>query len=247
MLKQTEFKKLENEIWAHLGWQPSKQQLEQLSKLQLLLKKWNKQVNLTRLIEGNDFWVCQILDSLWPIKEMLLRQEEAVKIIDVGTGCGLPGLALAIALKNSSVTLVDSILKKTNAIETIVKELGLIDRVNIRTERIEVTGQNLTFRSSFDLALARAVAKGPVLAEYLIPLLNQSGQGIIYKGKWGNNEQFELKAALSKLHGEMQEVKSFELPQDKGIRHVIFLRCKNKCPPEYPRAIGIPTKKPLNN
>ena len=68
--------------------------MQQLITLQNLLRKLNKRVNLTRLIEGNDFWVSQILDSLWPFKNELKNNSQALKIIDVGTGCGLPGLAI---------------------------------------------------------------------------------------------------------------------------------------------------------
>ncbi len=113
MAQQSNFEKEGNHIWEHLNWNPSKQQLEQLEHLQCLLRESNKQVNLTRLIEGNDFWVSQVLDSLLPFKNNLNKQNTPLEIIDVGTGCGLPGLVLAIAIPNSSITLVDSIYKKT--------------------------------------------------------------------------------------------------------------------------------------
>ena len=101
-----------NQIWKLLGWQASLYQIEQFIMLQSLLRNWNQRINLTRLIEGPDFWISQVLDSLWPIKNELKKPEHSLDIIDVGTGCGLPGLALAIALPNSSITLVDSIKKK---------------------------------------------------------------------------------------------------------------------------------------
>ena len=69
MDQQSNFEKHGNHIWEYLNWSPSKQQLEQLKDLQCLLKESNKQVNLTRLIEGNDFWVSQIFDSLWPFSK----------------------------------------------------------------------------------------------------------------------------------------------------------------------------------
>ena len=161
MAQQSNFEKEGNHIWEHLNWNPSKQQLEQLEYLQCLLREWNKQVNLTRLIEGNDFWVSQVLDSLLPFKNNLNKQNTPLEIIDVGTGCGLPGLVLAIAIPNSSITLVDSIYKKTIAVKEIVGKLNLISRVHVRTERIELTGQNLSFRNKYDFALARAVAEAP--------------------------------------------------------------------------------------
>ena len=79
MSQQSNFEKEGNYIWEHLNWDPSKQQLKQLEHLQCLLREWNKQVNLTRLVEGNDFWVSQILDSLWPFKNNLNNHNKSLK------------------------------------------------------------------------------------------------------------------------------------------------------------------------
>ncbi len=237
----------ENQIWEYLQWYPSYQQLKQLSTLQNLLKQLNKQVNLTRLVHENDFWISQILDSLLPFKNELSNQSQTLKIIDVGTGCGLPGLAIAIALPKSKVILVDSISKKTAAVRNMVESLGLQNRVNVLTERIETTGHQKAFRGGFDLAVARAVAKGPVLAEYLLPLLKPSGQAILYKGTWGKTDQEELVKALSQLQGAICKVVSFQLPKGRGVRNIIYLKSTGQCPQKYPRSIGKPLKKPLNH
>ncbi|WP_269621817.1 16S rRNA (guanine(527)-N(7))-methyltransferase RsmG [Prochlorococcus marinus] len=234
-------------IWNCLDWHPTKQQFEQFTKLQNLLREWNKNINLTRLIEDNDFWISQIIDSLWPIKNELKNHDKQLQIIDVGTGCGLPGLAIAIALPNSSITLVDSIYKKTHAVKEITKDLGLKSRVSIRTERIEVTGQSSQFRGNFDLAIARAVAQGAVLAEYLIPLLKPSGQAILYKGQWQESEKKELIEALAILKGKILSSEYFLLPEHQGKRHSIRLGSTHECPKKFPRSIGIPLKQPLNN
>ena len=233
------------EIWKELEWEPSNEQFIQLISLQHLLKEWNRKVNLTRLTEGNDFWISQILDSLWPIKNVLQRPYQRLNIIDVGTGCGLPGLALAIALPNASLTLVDSIYKKTCAVKEISNKLSILNRINIRTERVELTGQNIKFRGQYDLAIARAVAGGPVLAEYLIPLLKPAGKAILYKGKWTENDQTELIHALSQLKAKVEKKETFHLPESRGIRNIIKLTTDGKCPKKYPRAVGIPMKKPL--
>ncbi len=232
-------------IWEELNWIPSNEQLKQLISLQNLLREWNKKINLTRLTESNDFWISQILDSLWPIRKALQNPSQRLNIIDVGTGCGLPGLAIAIALPNASITLVDSIYKKTYAVKEMATTLGLLARVNVRTERIELTGQDLKFRGRHDLATARAVAAGPVLAEYLIPLLKPKGKAILYKGQWTNTNQEELIHALSPLKAKIEMIETFELPEARGIRNIIQLTTAGKCPNKYPRAVGIAIKKPL--
>jgi len=122
-------------VWETINWSPSLYQIGQFFQLQDLLIEWNTQVNLTRLLKGSDYWVSQVLDSLWPLREELQESQKFRKIIDIGTGCGFPGLAIAIALPNSQVTLIDSVGRKTNAVKSISKALGLESRVCIRTER----------------------------------------------------------------------------------------------------------------
>jgi len=162
-----------------LAWQPSTKQLEQFEQLQFFLKKWNTKLNLTRLLEGNDYWIGQVIDSLWPFTNELQNSDVTKKIIDVGSGCGLPGLAIAIALPKVSLTLVDSISRKTTAIKSISEELGLNSRVSVVNERVELLGQQISYRGSYDIALARAVGTAEVVAEYLVPFLDNSGDIIL--------------------------------------------------------------------
>ena len=78
------------ELWRLLGWTPDPQQLQQLIDLQRLLEDWNGRVNLTRLVQGEDFWIAQVLDSLWPLLPELEKPETPRRCIDVGTGGGFP-------------------------------------------------------------------------------------------------------------------------------------------------------------
>ena len=130
-------------FWDQLHWQPSDKQLNQFIKFQSLLKYWNKKVNLTRLLKGDDYWIAHVYDSLWPFKKMLHQiQTKNLNFIDVGTGCGFPGIALAIAIPEAKIMLLDSSAKKTSVLKTITKEIGLESQVKIRNERVEITGQN---------------------------------------------------------------------------------------------------------
>ena len=94
--------------WNQLTWQPSGDQLQQFQRLQELLREWNGRVNLTRLVEGEDYWISQIFDSLWPLQRWL-SDNKPLTVVDVGTGGGFPGLAIAIAMPQAQVTLVDSV------------------------------------------------------------------------------------------------------------------------------------------
>ena len=232
-------------IWNELKWVPSEKQLAQFIHLQELLKEWNKKTNLTRLVDGDDFWTAQVCDSLLPLYEELQYPELSHKYIDIGSGCGFPGIAIAIAMPNSDITLLDSSSKKTTFLKEVSKEIGLDSRIKVVTERAEEAGRNPIFRSNFDYAIARAVASANVVAEYLVPFLNSTGQALIFKGSWSETEQQILKKALTELNAEIQRVDKFELPQNRGMRNIIRISSINKCPYQYPRSIGKPKKNPL--
>lgn len=234
-----------------LGWQPSPEQQHQLCQLQVELRLWNSRLNLTRLVEGDDFWVAQLLDSLWPVAPLLRDQQQAgsganpLRLIDVGTGGGFPGLALAIALPAARLTLVDSVQRKIEAVRSMALALGLGPRLEFCSDRIEKLGRSSTWRGQFDLAVARAVAPAPVVAEYLVPLLNSNGQALLYRGQWSAADQLQLEAAAQTLNAKVHAVQACELPAGRGQRHAITLIPTAACPRQYPRAVGLPAKQPL--
>ncbi len=231
--------------WDALGWQPSQAQRDQLVALQGQLQSWNQKVNLTRLVDGDDFWVGQVFDSLWPLTGELQSPEQPLHWIDVGTGGGFPGLAIAIALPKARVTLLDSVGRKTAAVEAMANTLGLADRVRVRTERIETTGRDGAFRGSFDRAVARAVAAAPVVAEYLVPLLNTDGQALLYRGQWNDTDAVPFNRVLRLLQARLVEVQHRQLPNDRGTRHLLRVQPTGPCPRSYPRAVGTPSREPL--
>ena len=281
------------DFWQALGWQPQPRQLQQLCQLQHLLRSWNQRLNLTRLVEGDDYWIAQVFDSLWPLLPLLNAQQEEVaaaaagdaapqthvpytkqqrhsgdtaptagsapgapsvaplpagsglEVIDVGTGGGFPGLAVAIALPGARVTLVDSVQRKLDAVAAMAADLGLADRVRVRSERVERTGRQAACRGRFQLAMARAVAAAPVVAEYLVPLLAADGQALLYRGQWSTDDQAELERALAALNARVERCDQRELPGGRGLRTALSVVTTAACPATYPRAIGVPAKLPL--
>tara|TARA_Y100001968_G_scaffold274898_1_gene268355 strand:- start:453 stop:1199 length:747 start_codon:yes stop_codon:yes gene_type:complete len=231
--------------WNKINWEPTKKQLAQFLQLQKSLKEWNKKVNLTRLIDGDDFWIAQVFDSLLPLQEELQYPKLSQKYIDVGSGCGFPGLAIAIAIPNSNITLLDSSSKKTAFLNEVSKEIGLSSRITVVTQRAESAGKFPIFRGNFDYAIARAVGPATVVAEYLVPFLNSKGQALIYKGSWSEAEQQILKKALTELNAKIKQTDKFVLPDNRGIRNIIRIRSTKECPKHYPRSIGRARKKPL--
>jgi len=233
-------------VWQDLGWWPAPGQLAQFRALQEALRHWNGRLNLSRLVEGNDYWIAQLLDSLWPWQPLLRQPPTAHSLIDVGTGGGFPGLALAIALPEAHITLVDSVGRKAEAVRAMAQDLGLGHRVTVRCERVESTGRNPACRGRFDWALARAVAAAPVVAEYLLPLVRPSdGRALLYRGQWEPGDQQALERALRPLLGAVERVERRELPTGRGVRHAVVLKPLAACPPAYPRPVGVPAKLPL--
>jgi 16S rRNA (guanine527-N7)-methyltransferase len=232
-------------LWEQLGWQPSDHQLTLLEALQQQLRHWNSQLNLTRLVEGNDYWIAQVFDSLWPLLPLLQGPEAPLELIDVGTGGGFPGLAAAIALPQARLTLVDSVGRKVEAVRAMAEALGLEQRVQVRCERVERSGQSSQCRGRFDWALARAVASAPVVAEYLVPLLAPGGRALLYRGQWTSADQAALEPALSLLRARLERCERLELPAGRGLRHALVLAAAGPCPRQYPRAVGVPGKHPL--
>jgi 16S rRNA (guanine527-N7)-methyltransferase len=234
-------------LWDLLGWQPEDGQQAQFVALQEHLQHWNARLNLTRLLEGDDYWISQVFDSLWPWVPMLTAAESprSLELIDVGTGGGFPGLAVAIALPGAQLTLVDSVARKLEAVEAMAQAVGLGERVRVRRERAERTGHHPACRGRFDGAMARAVASAPVVAEYLVPLLKPGGRAALYRGQWSAADQRDLERALQPLCAELEEVRRHELPAGRGLRHAVWVRPLAPCPKAYPRAVGLPAKAPL--
>jgi 16S rRNA (guanine527-N7)-methyltransferase len=234
-------------LWQQLGWQPSSEQQALFQALQEELRSWNSRLNLTRLVEGDDYWIAQVFDSLWPLLPLLQGEQAGapLALIDVGTGGGFPGLAAAIALPKARLTLVDSVGRKVEAVRGMAAALGLAERVEVRCERIECSGQSPQCRGRHDWALARAVASAPVVAEYLVPLLAPGGRALLYRGQWSADDQAGLAKALVPLRAELESCRRLELPAGRGIRHAVVLAPTGPCPRTYPRAVGIPAKQPL--
>ena len=233
-------------LWGLLGWQPSELQLGQFQQLQNELRSWNARLNLTRLVDGDDFWIAQVFDSLWPLVS-LLKAAPPVRMIDVGTGGGFPGLALAIALPEARLTLVDSVQRKIEAVRAMATSLGLAQRVEFCSERVEKLGQDPAWRHRFDWALARAVAPAPVVAEYLVPLLKPTGHALLYRGQWSAPDREQLDRATRSLNARVEAVEALDLPAGRGRRHAVNVVPVAGCPRQYPRAVGIPAKQPLGS
>ena len=225
----------------------TEEEIMMFKELQMRIKELNDKTNLTRLIEGDDYWISQVYDSIWPFKEQSNTNFDKKKFIDIGSGCGFPGFAYAITHPNSKIYLVDSSRKKTDSLQEIVKRINFKNNIFVINYRIENLARQSSFRNSFNLATVRAVSNPSTVSEYILPMLKEGGIGILYCGKWGSEESINLEKTLNLLEGKIVEIKSNILPRDRGIRHAIFIEPKAICPQIYPRGIGKAEKYPLKD
>ncbi len=225
----------------------SDKEIETFEKLQLIISELNRVSNITRLIEGDDYWISQVYDSIWPFIDNKNKKFDKKKYIDIGSGNGFPGLAYAITHPSSEIYLVDSSNKKIKALNTIKTKLKLKNKITIINQRIEKIAHESSYRNQFDICTTRAVASPDIVSEYLLPLLNPNGIGILYCGKWTREKEDRLNKSLLLLKGVIHNRKRLNLPYDKGERNIIFIKPNEKCPDKYPRGIGKPAKHPLGN
>jgi len=220
-------------------------EIQLFKKLQKIISEINKDTNLTRLTEGDDYWISQVYDSIWPFYLSQNKKLEGKKFVDIGSGCGFPGLAYAITHPNSEVYLVDSSRKKADALKKIIDALNFSNKIFVINDRIEKIAHNAQYRNNFDIGTTRAVGSPSTVAEYILPMLNKSGIGLLYCGKWKTKDEIKMRNSLDILKGSIAEIKQTELPRGKGERNIVFIKPEQNCPDSYPRAIGKPAKYPL--
>jgi 16S rRNA (guanine527-N7)-methyltransferase len=213
--------------------------------LQIKIKEINNQTNLTRLIDGDDYWISQVFDSVWPFKFFSNINFDNKKFLDIGSGCGFPGLAYAITHPTSEIYLVDSSIKKTNALKALIKEINFKNNIHVINDRIENLAHQSSMRNGFHIATTRAVSNPSTVTEYILPMLKKEGLGVLYCGKWNDEENKNLEKTLEILKGKFKERKKILLPKSKGERNIILIKPKNFCPEIYPRKVGKPEKNPL--
>ena len=166
------------------------------------------------------------------------------RVLDLGSGGGLPGISLAITCPQSQFILMDSIEKKTDFLRKTAGALGL-SHIEVLNRRAEEAGQDSGLRERMDTVTVRAVAPLRVLCEYALPLLRVGGTLIAYKGPKAAEELTEARAAIDLLGGEETRIEKIDIPFSDRIDHMIILQKSEHTPRKYPRRVGKPAKNPL--
>ncbi|MDD6223660.1 MAG: 16S rRNA (guanine(527)-N(7))-methyltransferase RsmG [bacterium] len=219
------FIKETKKIGIHL----TQEQLNKLENFYNLLISWNKKMNLTRIINKEDVYLKHFYDSLTLFKVIDLTKE--VTLCDVGSGAGFPGIVLKIVFPNLKITLIDSLQKRVNYLNEIIKELELI---NITAIHIRAEDYAKTHREEYDIVTARAVAHLKVLSELCIPLVKVNGYFVAMKANI-EEEKEASKTILKKLDSNIEKIETFYLPIENSIRNIIKIKKLHQTNNIYPR------------
>ena len=195
---------------------PTEEQLEKLDKFYKLLLEWNEKINLTRIVEEKEVYLKHFYDSLTITKEVDLSTKET--LCDVGTGAGFPGIVLKIIYPDLKVTLIDSLQKRVNYLNEIIKDLEL---TNI--EAIHSRGED--YKGSFDVVTSRAVANIEKLVDYTMHLVSKDGVFIAMKGDIDKELTNSVDKKISKKY-QIIKINRFKLPIEESERSLVVIKNK---------------------
>lgn len=225
-----------------LNIQLNKKQMYQFITYYEMMVETNKVMNLTAITEYDEVVDKHFVDSLSLIQAVDLNQP--LKVIDVGTGAGFPGIPLKIAFPQLKIVLLDSLNKRINFLNRVIEALELTDIKTIHG-RAEDFGRNPEYRERFDLCVSRAVANLSTLSEYCLPFIQVGGYFIPYKSGTIQEEMEASRRAVTLLGGNIAECLSYNLADTDMERSLVIIEKVKPTKKAYPRKAGKPTKEPL--
>ncbi len=230
---------------ADLGIHLTPAHLARLDQLGAAVREGNRRVNLTSITEPAEMETRHFLDSLSAAVPLLdrLKAGEVVRLVDVGSGGGMPGLPLKIAFPTLKLTLVESVHKKADFLRQTVAGLALTD-VEVVAERAEIAGRLPEHRDAYGWATARALGRLPVVVELCAPFLEPGGLLVAQRSGDLDTELVHAAPAFKALHVWTRTPIYLDLPGLHG--HGLVVGEKYAPTPEaYPRRPGVPRKRPL--
>ncbi|MDY5957629.1 MAG: 16S rRNA (guanine(527)-N(7))-methyltransferase RsmG [Frisingicoccus sp.] len=238
MEKTDRFLKSLEKLNIHLN----EKQVYQFMKYYEMLIETNKVMNLTAITDFDEVIDKHFVDSLALIQAIDLNKE--LKVIDVGTGAGFPGIPLKIAFPELDILLLDSLNKRIHFLDQVISELGL---ENIQTihGRAEDFGKNPLYREKFDLCVSRAVANLSTLSEYCVPFVQVDGYFISYKSGKVQEELDASRHAVDILGGKVEKCLNYALADTDMERSLVVIHKLKPTKKAYPRKAGKPSKEPL--
>ncbi|MBP3388190.1 MAG: 16S rRNA (guanine(527)-N(7))-methyltransferase RsmG [Clostridia bacterium] len=220
----------------------TERELEQFDSFAKLLVETNKKFNLTALTDDKDAALLHFYDSLSVRQALPCR--DGLTLIDVGCGAGFPSMPLAITMPCCQFTMMDSTAKKLTFISESAAALGL-SNVKTLVGRAEEFSTKQEYRESFDVGLARGVARLNILAELVLPFVKVGGSFVAMKGRGALEEVEEAKNGIAVLGGKLEAVIPVAIPETDRVHNLVVIKKIAPTPPQYPRQFGRISKKPL--
>ena len=221
------------ELLKDLNINLNSKQIEQFDKYFKLLVEYNKVMNLTGITDYDGVYLKHFYDSLTLVKAFDFNKD--ISLCDVGSGAGFPAVPLKICFPNINVTIVDSLNKRIEFLNVVIKELGL---ENIRA--IHARAEELDLKETFDIVTSRALADINIGLELCLPLVKVNGfyLPMVVSYDLGKN-------TIKLLGGELDKEFSFKLPIENSFRKILKIRKVEKTSSKYPRSFAQIKKKPL--
>jgi 16S rRNA (guanine527-N7)-methyltransferase len=224
-----------------LGIELSDHQKQQFIDYYELLIEKNKVMNLTAITDLKEVIQKHFIDSLSIVKAYRPMNE---KILDLGTGAGLPGIPLKIVFPDTTILLLDSLNKRLIFLQEVIAKLQL-EKIETLHGRAEDFGKDLRYREQFDICVSRAVARLSSLSEYCLPYVKKGGYFISYKSGNIEEELQDSAKAIQILGAKVEKTEEFILPGTDMERSLVVLKKYSNTPKNYPRSAGKPSKEPL--
>ena len=212
------------------GVELNQKQLDAFAVYASLLAEWNEKMNLTAITEVGEVYEKHFLDCLIPAKKFSF---EGKSLLDLGSGAGFPGMAIAIAFPSCHVSLLDATEKKFSFLKEVKEKLGL-DNVTFCLSRAEEFSKG---RGKYDVVTSRGFAALRVFVEVAAPLAKVGGTILALKGARADEELVEAKGIISKTSLTLSDRLSAVLPCGEK-REILYFKKKEKTPSRFPRSWG---------
>ncbi len=217
-----------------------------LEKYYTLLISENEKYNLTAITEKKEVFIKHFLDSMiiQNFFESYNVQTSHLKIIDIGTGGGFPGVPIKIRYPEISLVGLDALNKRINFLNILTDSLSL-ERCRFVHGRAEDLAREKGQRESYDIAVSRAVAELRMLLEYVMPFVKVGGYFVAYKSLKFDEELIQAERALNEMKTLYLGSMKFQLPEGFGERELMIFQKKENISNKYPRKAGTAKKSPL--